>query len=596
MDTIVFVYGLIIGLSLMILILNLGLAIKGFERSLNLAIIFTGIFVLLYIIINLGIYYSTSLAEMILLSKILITSILLAGISFIIFSKLYASNINQTAITVLIVLALIIIVIAWIRPYGLMYDHLDETIKWDGPWKKEYFDVSPNKSIFQNLLATYSMLYLVFVAYVSFKIYKTGSRLWAFIYGISIYIILVFALLDVYLIQVYEEFAFAALLFLMSARIFAKIISSYELEIAFKQSEEKYKRLFDNSAFGIYQSSMDGRFIMLNPAGKEILGISTDDEIDTINFTNQFYVGSDNRDHFKKVLLQNGSIYNFESQFRKLDGEEIFIREYARLVEDENKRIIIEGAFEDVSDKKQTEKLLIDAKEKAEKSNKLKSEFLAQMSHEIRTPINNILSFTSLLKIDWEEKYFEDTDQYFSIISGASKRIIRTVDLILNMSEIQSSTYEPVFTVINIDDEILDKLFNEYKSEADNKNLEFTFIPLENKVSVLIDQYTVTQIFSNLIDNAIKYTEKGFIKVWSEDYDKTVSVIVEDSGIGISEEYRKTIFEPFSQEQQGYTRKYEGNGLGLALVDKYCELNKASIEFESEVGVGSKFIVSFKKV
>ncbi|MDX9711610.1 MAG: ATP-binding protein [Ignavibacteriaceae bacterium] len=111
---------------------------------------------------------------------------------------------------------------------------------------------------------------------------------------------------------------------------------------------------------------------------------------------------------------------------------------------------------------------------------------------------------------------------------------------------------------------------------------------------IVADRYTINQIFQNLINNAIKYTLKGYVEVFvrNENTNK-IRVEIRDSGIGMSEEYRKKLFTPFSQEDVGYKREFEGNGLGLALVKKYVELNKAEIDVESEKSIGSVFSVTF---
>ncbi|MDX9924510.1 MAG: ATP-binding protein, partial [Ignavibacteriaceae bacterium] len=108
------------------------------------------------------------------------------------------------------------------------------------------------------------------------------------------------------------------------------------------------------------------------------------------------------------------------------------------------------------------------------------------------------------------------------------------------------------------------------------------------------DEYSIGQIFSNLVDNAIKYTNTGFVKLKVfESHEKNIVVRIIDSGIGISEEYLEKIFEPFSQEEQGYCRSYDGNGLGLALVKRYCKINNAEIDVISEKGKGSSFQITF---
>ena len=162
------------------------------------------------------------------------------------------------------------------------------------------------------------------------------------------------------------------------------------------------------------------------------------------------------------------------------------------------------------------------------------------------------------------------------------------------MSEIQTGTYDFIPKKIDLFDDIIQKLYYEFKPVAKSKNLEFKINQPEEHFILKKDSYSIEQIFSNLIDNAIKFTEKGVIEISINENSGNLIVEIIDSGIGISKEYFKDLFEPFSQEEHGYTRKYEGNGLGLALVKKYCDMNDASIFVESKKGVGTTFKVIFK--
>lgn len=237
---------------------------------------------------------------------------------------------------------------------------------------------------------------------------------------------------------------------------------------------------------------------------------------------------------------------------------------------------------------------LIKAKQLAERSDRLKTDFLTQMSHEIRTPLNTILSYISLLKEDIENRQFEDLPLFFETIDNGGKRLIRTIDLILNMSQVQTGNIECKYAELDLDNEIT-KLQQEFCKLAERKGLDFSFRNSSIHSRIIGDRYTVTQIFENIIENAIKYTHSGKIDVKLYNNNGSVCVDVEDTGIGILNEYMPFLFTPFSQEETGYTRRYEGNGLGLALVKKYAELNDADIKVQSEKGKGSKFTVSFKK-
>jgi signal transduction histidine kinase len=237
---------------------------------------------------------------------------------------------------------------------------------------------------------------------------------------------------------------------------------------------------------------------------------------------------------------------------------------------------------------------LREAKEKAESANKMKSVFLAQMSHEIRTPINAMVSMASLLKYDFVDQLQKDHIASFDVIESAGDRIIRTVDLLINLSEIQAGTYEVDRTQFNLYTDILTSLVSDYKKLANSKNIKLSLSNLATDSDLIADSYTVIQIFTQLIDNSVKYTVEGKIAITISQNDSGNLVTeIKDTGIGIEEEYLPSLFEPFSQEEMGYTRKYEGNGIGLALVKKYCELNNAKIEVESAKNIGTTFRVIF---
>ncbi|MBK7104967.1 MAG: PAS domain S-box protein [Ignavibacteriae bacterium] len=240
-------------------------------------------------------------------------------------------------------------------------------------------------------------------------------------------------------------------------------------------------------------------------------------------------------------------------------------------------------------------KEIVESKEQAERSNKLKSDFLAQMSHEIRTPVNTILSFASLVRESLEHQLDEDLKDSFKIIENGGRRLIRTIDLILNVSQIQSGSLILTPTKLNLVT-ILEDLIAEFKQSAIKKNLELILESSHPKLNLYADLYTLTQIFANLIHNAIKYTNNGSVRLVAVKTDqKEIIVEVIDSGVGMSEKYLTELFDPFSQEETGYTRKFEGTGLGLTLVRKYCELNNAEIIVQSRKNEGSTFTIKFKK-
>ena len=294
--------------------------------------------------------------------------------------------------------------------------------------------------------------------------------------------------------------------------------------------------------------------------------------------------------------ILSGKVWIGEFHNKRKNGELYWERASISPIVNENGDIAhFVAVKEDITEKKRILEELITAKEKAEKSDELKSEFLAQMSHEIRSPLNIVMSMANLIKEDYPGAMTNETDQYFQGIEVSGKRIIRTIDLIINASEMQVGTYQPIFKRIDLLNGILLEIQKEYQSFADEKCLAFGIDCKVSRAFILADEYSVRQIFTNLIDNAIKFTDTGHVQIQIyQANEEEISVCVEDTGIGISPEFMKNLFTPFGQEDHGYTRKFDGNGLGLTVVKRFCDLNKAKISVESKKGEGSKFTVSFQ--
>src|SRR5690606_13763675 len=297
-------------------------------------------------------------------------------------------------------------------------------------------------------------------------------------------------------------------------------------------------------------------------------------------------------DEFINLIYRKKEFSRFEIRLTTHSGELRWIEINIRLSLDEIGQVAgISGIISDINDRKIIEAELIHAKEKAEESERMKLLFLAQMSHEIRTPLNVILNYNAILKEEIQQGILDEFDDIFQGIENGGKRLMRTIDLILNMSDVQFGRYPVKMEQFNLE-KLLTKLMKDFKSLAQEKNLVMILKNECEQPLVNADEYTLSQVFQNLIDNAIKYTEKGSItiRIKENDYSK-ISIDVIDSGIGVSEEFLPRIFDAFAQEETGYSRKFEGNGLGLSLTKKYIELNSGEITVKSKKGEGTTFTV-----
>jgi signal transduction histidine kinase len=233
------------------------------------------------------------------------------------------------------------------------------------------------------------------------------------------------------------------------------------------------------------------------------------------------------------------------------------------------------------------------AKEKAELSDQLKTEFLAQMSHEIRTPINVLVNNTQLIKGDLDIPIDSELNKYFDELEIGSKRLIRTIESILYMSQLQIGAYNPTFTDVELR-EILTLKVKELEHYAQEKGLQIKLNIQESDYTLNADKFGIEQIFQHLIENAINFTFQGYIEITLAKDDKQKIIFsIADTGIGISEDFLPILSLPFTQEDHGYSRKFEGNGLGLALVKGFCEINNAAINVVSEKRKGATFKITF---
>lgn len=371
-----------------------------------------------------------------------------------------------------------------------------------------------------------------------------------------------------------------------------------KIEKKLRESEDRYTSLFAQKLSLVFIHDLQGRFIDMNQSFVELFGYARE-EILKMHYSDLFSE-EQFEDELKMVDLKlRGEEANkiYQSAVKKKNGETVYIESTSSLILKNGKAVAIQGIAKDVTHRKEVEEKLIIAKEKAEKSDQLKTEFLAQISHEIRTPVNNIVTYTSLLKDEIEDKLPAGLESAFKVIDSSVQRLLRTIDLILNISQVQSGNFETKFELIDLSKNLLEDLLLEFYFKAKSKNLELTLTNPDGDSTIYGDVYTIKQIFANLIDNAIKYTSAGEVKVHIyKNHQRNVCVDVSDSGIGIAEEYLPQIFEAFTQEDTGYSRSFEGSGLGLALVKKYVELNNAVISVTSEKGKGSRFTVQFNSV
>ena len=367
-----------------------------------------------------------------------------------------------------------------------------------------------------------------------------------------------------------------------------------------KTTNLKFSSFLEQTIEAITIIDASGEIILWNKYFKDLTGL-TETDVLSENFEEVFDRFIDENEEVKSTIyLKIGEIIkpgaeengSFEIRIKSTeDNKKHFMLSFYPIKTE--KEIFIGVICEDISLQKEYELELINAKYLAEGSEKLKTKFLGQMSNEVRSPLKSILNLTSELETELADDMDDDIKDSFKSINSAGERIFRTTNLLLNVSEIQTGKYELNKEKLDLCDDIINPLYEKFKPLANDAGLEIKVINklIESKIEV--DKYSTLQILDNIIDNSVKYTREGGIEILLTNFENKLIVNVKDTGIGIAEEYLEKIFEPFSQEEQGYTRSFEGNGLGLALVKNYCTLNNYEFSINSKKNIGTRFEIVF---
>ncbi len=248
------------------------------------------------------------------------------------------------------------------------------------------------------------------------------------------------------------------------------------------------------------------------------------------------------------------------------------------------------GITQDITDQKLAEMELVEAKARAEESNQLKTAFLNNISHEFNTPLNGILGFSELLLISDGEA--EQKKEYGKQLRDSCNRLVATVEDTVELSLIHTNSLSITNSVCVLGD-IVNELVNSASELADLKGLDFRSITSATcgRLEVVIDHEKFKKALMHLLSNAIKYTHKGFVEFQCKLSYKNILIKITDTGIGVSEEHQDKIFNPYFQMEKGYTRSFQGSGIGLSLAKAYIKMLDGSIELKSELKRGTRVTV-----
>ena len=359
------------------------------------------------------------------------------------------------------------------------------------------------------------------------------------------------------------------------------------------QSQKKLNKAQEISNSGSWSWDPETNIIEFSENGCRLLGLDKSQFKLEIEKLKSFIHPDDLIEFISRIKksLENDVPFDFELRIIKPDKSQWYAHAVGSLLRNIKGDLkTIEGQFSDITLRKQSEMELINAKERAEESDRLKSAFLANMSHEIRTPMNAIIGFTQLLadpNIASNKK-----EEFIKIVIHNGQTLIRLIDDIIDIARIEAGQLNINIAECHLNVLLpeLQKQFLEILQTVGKKNIDIILDIPSEKIICYTDAFRLRQILSNLIDNAIKFTNEGYIEIGlRKTDDNKLLFFVRDTGIGIPEDKRKLVFDRFRQLEEADTRSYGGTGLGLTISQNLVRMLNGEIHVDSKPGEGSTF-------
>jgi two-component system CheB/CheR fusion protein len=360
-----------------------------------------------------------------------------------------------------------------------------------------------------------------------------------------------------------------------------------------RKTDLMYRGIIENAPDGVVMVSYDGKFKFASSAAKKMFGY--DENLIQNGNPNDLTHPEDLPivlETLQKVIESN-SVYKptLEYRFKHSNGNWRWIESTFSKSADEDGDPAIVINFRDIQERKEYENKLIEAKKKAELANFHKNYFLANMSRELRTPMNGVIGFSDLLKD--KNLNQEEREQYINIIDGNSKQLLSLIDDIIDVAKIESNELKIQKQQCHIGKLLLEleTLFNQIKTQKNKKAIQFISEVPKNEHNLILhtDCSRLRQVLTNLLGNALKFTEKGSIRFGFKTDKNAIHFYVSDQGIGIPKEKQAEIFERFMQVNYNKAAKYGGTGLGLAICKGIVNLLGGEISVESEPNKGATF-------
>lgn len=364
------------------------------------------------------------------------------------------------------------------------------------------------------------------------------------------------------------------------------------VEKSLHESEEKYRTLVESSADSIILLDEDNQLISINAAGLELLGL-TRDRAQGQNFMDIFPEDVANviSKHIQVTRDSNASsscdlTLGSNRAPKWISASLTPVRTHG----ESSGTVLFIGR--DITDRKHAENQLELALVKAKTANSAKDEFIANMSHEFRTPITSIIGFSNYLKSNIRSRLDEKEKEAFDSIYRNSNRLLRTVNAILSYAKTldEAHNLDPSIIYLN---KFVGSICDAIRPSAIEKGIELAFYSETNEDKVWLDEFSIYEAISNIIHNAIKFTQDGKVSVYLKKEHDQLFLEVVDTGIGIPDDFLEELYKPFTQASKGLAREYQGLGVGLALTKRYLDWNQVDIQIKSKRNEGTTVTLTF---
>jgi len=375
---------------------------------------------------------------------------------------------------------------------------------------------------------------------------------------------------------------------------------------ALRQSEAKFRAIFERSSIGIALIDMKAQIVDTNVALYEILGYSRE-ELYGKRFTNYVCTQKGDLEIYKQLVSQIrtdlGKTSTFEVKEQPADrhriemerrcphqnGSLVWTHISVSVIPDSNGQPeFFLAMIEDITERKQTELKLRASQEAAEAASRAKSEFLATMSHELRTPLNAIMGLSQLLQQEIVGSVNEKQKEYINCIYTSGEQLLAVINDILDLSKVEAGKEELLLLPLSVS-EICNYAISTVRDGALEKGLQLTSEIDPEADTCIADERRIKQMLLNLLTNAVKFTPAGEVSLVVKKLPQGMKFIVSDTGIGIDSSQFQFLFQPFKQLDSKLNRQFEGTGLGLALTRKLARLHGGDVTVTSTLGEGSNF-------